>query len=226
MNKKAKKTLWAGAAAVVFLAATFTLWPQIDLIVSGWFFEASKGFFLADFPVFVFLHNLAHYGARILGVFLVAATIISYARRKALWGVSAKGWLFVFLGLLLAPGLLGNVILKDHWGRARPRDVVEFSGTENFSPALISQDAVRKNGSFVSGDAAFGFYLPSFAFIVSRRQSRRFFWGGMGMGALFGLARIAMGAHFLSDVFFAAVFMLATTAGLYALMFKRSKTRS
>jgi membrane-associated phospholipid phosphatase len=41
----------------------------------------------------------------------------------------------------------------------------------------------------------------------------------MGLGALFGGARILMGAHFLSDVLYAAVLMLLVANLLHRAMF-------
>ena len=102
--------------------------------------------------------------------------------------------------------------------------MTEFGGRAAFSPALIPQATAHRNGSFVAGDAAFGFYLTAFAYMFGR-NSRRVFWGGMAAGGAFGLARIMMGAHFLSDVLFAAFFMLLTIALLHALMFGRKDTR-
>jgi lipid A 4'-phosphatase len=211
--------------------ACFLVWPEADLIVSRWFYTPGKGFLLAANPLFLLVHDLAYYGARILGVTLVVLTVITALYRKAIWHVGSKGWLFLFLALLIGPGLTANVILKDNWGRARPREVTEFGGAATFSSAWIPQQHSHKNDSFVAGDAAFGFYLPCFAYVVSlpkkrdkQNKSRRLFWSGVGVGAVFGFARIAMGAHFLSDVFFAAFFMLAVEAALHAVMYRRQTT--
>lgn len=213
---------------VMLVLSCFLWWPEIDLTVSGWFYESDKKFSLAIHPLFLFMHSVAYYGARVLGVGLFVVAMVAFYR-KAVWGISGKAWLFLFIALMVGPVLLANVILKDHWGRARPREVAEFGGVYSFSPAWIPQQHARRNDSFVAGDAAFGFFLSSFAYVVplaaaSRRRekpnlSRRVFWGGMAAGSLFGFARIAMGAHFLSDVLFAAFFMLGTSALLHLAMF-------
>ena len=46
-------------------------------------------------------------------------------------GVPGRAAVFLVLSLLLGPGLLVNVILKDNWGRPRPGSVVEFGGTQS-----------------------------------------------------------------------------------------------
>jgi lipid A 4'-phosphatase len=215
----------AGLIAALVLAA-FVLCPRLDLTVSGWFAIPGHGFIWQDARLLQALSWLAYYGARALGVLLAAGGIAALLLRRPFVGFSAKAWLFLLLGLLLGPGLVANVVFKDHWGRARPREITEFGGKAAYSSPLVMQQGRGKNGSFVSGDAAFGFFLPSFAYAVPLRRSRRVFWGGMILGAVFGLARVISGAHFLSDVLFAAAFMLLTAAALYSAMFGWEETRS
>jgi lipid A 4'-phosphatase len=201
-------------------------WPQADPVVSGWFYRPGAGFYLAGQPALVFLHGVAYYGARMLGVLLAVGACIAALRRKPLGGMNAKDWLFLFLALLIAPGLVGNALLKDHWGRARPHEVTEFGGTASFSPALAPQPGAHRNGSFVAGDPCFGFYLTAFAYVLpGARARRRALYGGLAAGAVLGLARILMGAHFLSDVLFAAFFMPLTIALLHAAMYGPRETR-
>ena len=54
--------------------------------------------------------------------------------------------------LALAPGLLTNVILKSHWGRPRPIDVVEFGGDQHFVPWWDPRGDCPDNCSFVAGE--------------------------------------------------------------------------
>ena len=193
------------------------LWPQIDLFTSGLFYHEGQGFFLADNPILLTLHWLASPGAIFLGLGFAVLALITWKRRAPLGSLDAKAWLFLLLALIIAPGLVANVGFKDHWGRERPRDIVEFGGTKTFSPALTPHfENAHSNGSFVAGDGAFGFFLPAFAFVVPRPSSRRVFWGTLFAGSLFGATRILMGAHFLSDVLFAACFMLVSVTCVYA----------
>jgi lipid A 4'-phosphatase len=206
------------------------VWPNLDLIVSSWFYTSGEGFFLADHPAFVFMHVLAVRGAWALGFGFAACVLMTAFLRKNIAGINAKSWLFLLLALLIGPVLIANVGLKDHWGRARPREVMEFGGTAAFSPALQPQPAATRNGSFVSGDGAFGFYLPCFAYLVplnsNRKNSRQVFWCAMAAGGAFAFDRLAMGGHFLSDNLFAALLMLTATAALHAVMFGRDTTRA
>jgi len=77
--------------------------------------------------------------------------------------------IFSLLTLALGPGLLVNSLLKSHWGRARPIEVSAFGGARSFSPAYIIAQQCSRNCSFVSGDAAMGYYLIAFLFIARKR---------------------------------------------------------
>jgi lipid A 4'-phosphatase len=203
--------------------------PPLDLIVSGWFYKPGEGFYLAEHPAPVFLHMFAVRGAWTLGIFCAIFLPVAALRRRGFGGLRAKGWLYLLLALLIGPVLIANVALKDHWGRARPRELTEFGSYKNFSPALVPQAYPEPNESFVSGDGAFGFYLPCFAYLVPlgarSKESRRVFWLCMAGGVAIGAARVAMGAHFLSDVLFAGLLMLGVSAALHAIMYGKKSTR-
>ena len=214
--------LWLAAGLLILLA----FWPQLDLIVSGWFYRPGRGFPLDHAALFVALHRFGTQGAWILGIVLALGLSVCFLWRRPVFGLDRKAWFFLLAGLLLGPGLLANVILKDHWGRARPHQVTEFGGPLLFSPYYAPQPQAHKNGSFIAGDPAFGFYLPSFAYVTrSRRYPHGVFWGGMAVGCLLGFARLAMGGHFLSDVLCAGLFILAVTAALHAALYGPRATK-
>jgi lipid A 4'-phosphatase len=213
-------------ALFAVLLALPLAWPEADILVSGIFYRAGEGFFFGNNAGFSTLHFLAYDGARILGAAFAVLALVCLARRTALL-FPAKAWAFLLLALLIGPGLVANVGFKDHWGRARPREIVAFGGTQAFSPPLSPHfENARANGSFVSGDGAFGFFLPSFAYVALNRSKRRVFWGGMAAGLLFSFARLATGAHFLSDIIYAAFFMLASSAGVHAAMYGWGETKA
>jgi lipid A 4'-phosphatase len=207
------------------LLALPVVWPQLDLFASSLFYQGEQGFYLANNLILVTFHWLAFDGARALGVAFAFLAFIGFIRHKPLGGINGKAGLFLLMALLVGPGLVANAGLKDHWGRARPREVVEFGGNLPFTPVLEPHfERAHSNGSFVAGDGAFGFFLPAFAYIVPRRSSRRVFWGSMALGSVFGFVRLLMGAHFLSDILYSAAFMLATTALVHTLFYGKDKT--
>src|SRR5438105_14747348 len=99
----------------------------------------------------------------VLGV--IAALWLAIARRP-LWRLDGKVLVFLVAATALGPGLIANTVLKDHWGRARPNQVVEFGGARVFTPAPLLADQCARNCAFVSGHAALGFSLVSFALLM------------------------------------------------------------
>ena len=192
--------------------------------MAGWFYAptgptAGERFPLILNPLPRGIHYVARYGAWVLGAGLGFGLLWATLKNLAVMGLSKSAWLFLFVGLLVLPGLLANTILKDHWGRARPVQVEEFGGTAKFSPPAIIAGQCDKNCSFVAGDPSFAFYLCAFAYVVRRKYSRMVFLGGVMAGAVVGVARMAAGGHFFSDVVFSGVLMLFGMAALYAAMF-------
>jgi lipid A 4'-phosphatase len=111
--------------------------------------------------------------------------------------------------LAIGPGLIVNGILKEHWGRARPRDVTQFGGTRSFTPALVIADQCERNCSFSAGHPSAGFALAALGYAyLSRRRRRGAILAATGFGLLIGFARVAAGAHFLSDVLFSGLIVI------------------
>ncbi len=112
---------------------------------------------------------------------------------------------FLVLMLLLGPGLLVNVILKDNMGRARPAGITEFGGTNRYSGPW-QYDISPKQKSFPSGHASIAFYMMAPWFIFRRRHKKlglAFLGFGLSFGLLVGFSRMLQGGHFVSDVLWA-----------------------
>ena len=118
----------------------------------------------------------------------------------------------VTFSLILGPGVLVNSVFKEHWDRARPRQIQEFGGDKQFTPAWVVSNQCDRNCSFTSGHAAAGFAFVVMHFVA---RSRTWLWLGLASGALIGAARIAVGAHFLSDIVF-SFFLVYLVAALVA----------
>ncbi|WP_207481575.1 phosphatase PAP2 family protein [Arenibaculum pallidiluteum] len=222
-GRAARRAHWVGAAALTALVLLILV-PGIDIAVSRLFFEAGRGFIWRERPVPEFLHEAIQIGARALfAAFLLglAATLLRRWRagyERPLLGLACRDWFFLLATLLLAPGLLANTVLKDNWDRARPWQVEAFGGNRNHSPPLVLSDQCDHNCSFVAGDAAVGFYLHAFAYVV-RRRSGLVLAAGFAAGSLAGLLRIGMGGHFFSDVVFAGIFMVLAVGLIHALLY-------
>jgi len=201
--------------ALLAAGAVFLLAPGIDLATSRLFYDPQTGFALETWwPVQLVERSvpLVSWG---IGV-LVAAGAAALLRGRQIWRLDARALVFITLATTLGPGLLVNTALKDHWGRARPAQVEEFRGPLKFTAAPLTSDQCPRNCSFVSGHAALGFSLVSFAFLLpAGRRRRTAVLAALGFGAIVGLARIAGGRHFLSDVVDAGFLVIAISWILY-----------
>ena len=126
-------------------------------------------------------------------------------------------FLYLIAVVAIGPGLVVNVVFKDHWGRARPRDVVEFGGAKAFTPAFVISDQCPKNCSFVAGHPSMAFAMVALALVAARKRRAWLIALALTVGAVVGFGRIVQGGHFLSDVVFSAIFTVAVAAGLYRL---------
>lgn len=151
----------------------------------------------------LFLDALYDYGvwpADLLAIGALIALIVSIFR--SVLRRYRRTYIFLVLVLALGPGLLINMVLKEHWGRPRPREIVEFGGPKTF--LVVGERGIPGNGaSFPSGHASMGFYFLCLYVLWRGRRPRAARWGmvgGLAGGALMGFQRMAVGAHFLSDV--------------------------
>ncbi len=122
---------------------------------------------------------------------------------------------FVLLSVVLGPGLLGNVLLKDHWNHPRPREVVEFGGALRYVPTPLPG---REGGaSFPCGHCAVGFLYGIGWWIWRGHRARALASLSVGLlaGGLLGVGRMAAGAHFLSDILWSALLAFGVSHILY-----------
>ncbi len=212
--------IYGGLVAATVLA--FFLVPQIDLLISGWFYWPHQGFVLRDWAPLALIYHAVPWITWAVIVVLVVAGAWLILMERPLWRFDRKALLFVALSVALGPGLIANTLLKDHWGRARPTQIEAFGGTRHFTPAPLPAAQCPRNCSFVSGHAALGFSLVAFAFLLPPGATRlRGIAAALGFGGVIGLVRVAQGGHFLSDVVWAGLLVFGTTAILHWLIVEK-----
>jgi lipid A 4'-phosphatase len=192
--------------------ALFLLAPGVDLAVSRLFYEPQQGFVLATSPVLRFVDVAVPWlTSAILAIAAIGAAWLRLTGRP-IWRFDRNALIFLIAAFAIGPGIVTNTVLKDHWGRARPYQVEAFGGSQQFTPAPLPANQCDHNCSFVSGHAALGFTLIAFGLLLppGRRRTQAIA-AAIGFGALVGLARIAEGHHFLSDVVYAGLIVVATT---------------
>jgi lipid A 4'-phosphatase len=197
-------------------AVLLVAFADVDIGISRLFFD--HGFFLASQGWSHLLHQSVR-GFIVVSMVCVAG-IYAFNRltKRSLWGIDGKKVAYLFLVLVLGAGLIVNVALKDNFGRARPRDIEEFGGSEHFTPAFIVSDACDRNCSFSSGDSAGAFF--ALAFVLVSRRKRAVATAGVGFGVLVSASRIATGSHFFSDAVVSFFVMLLVADALYHYMFR------
>ena len=151
--------------------------------------------------------NSLYHLAPVPGLLLAAWALVTLCGGLIVttWRRYRRQAIFVLLLLALGPGLLVNVVLKDHLGRPRPRELAEFGGQHEFVQ-FWQPGSDEKNSSFPSGHAAIAFFTMAPWFIYRRENpavARVFLAGGLLFGSLVGLTRILQGAHFISDILWA-----------------------
>ncbi|MFT3730441.1 MAG: phosphatase PAP2 family protein [Hyphomicrobium sp.] len=218
--------VWGGVIVGAIAALVFFLFPQIDLKTSELFYRGDgvfvgKGGNLllegAD-ATFAGVVRLALYSAFVvICIITVAGIVASAVLKRDVFGLGFLKWLFLGACLLIGPGFISNVVLKDHWGRARPVHVTEFGGKKAYSPALVPSDQCRRNCSFIAGEAAMMYATFFAAAFLFPAIGRKLILTGAVVGFLSGLIRVSQGAHFLSDVIFAGVAMALTVAAIHTI---------
>lgn len=206
--------LWIATIGLGIIAgAVFLAMPEIDLAAARIFYAPETGFVGRRLWVEVFRQAFVvlYFGT----VALCLVGLIVVWRKRAQWlGLEKRRWLFLAACLAAGPGLVANLVLKDHWGRARPAQVVAFGGTKRFTPPLAISNQCHRNCSFVSGEASSTYVTFYAAAALFPQWSAALAIAGTVAGLATGLIRMAQGAHFLSDIVLAGVFMALTVLTL------------
>lgn len=222
---RSRAAFLVGGGLAVLCAVLFLVFPRLDIFTSQLFFDASQtpqgqaiGFWLGQNQILNFSFKAVDVIARIVLVGAIGLLIIRSLKKHAGFLPTA----IVTLSLILGPGVLVNSVLKEHWDRARPRQIQEFGGDKQFTPAWVVSGQCDRNCSFTSGHAAAGFAFVVMHFVT---RSRGWLWLGLVCGSLIGATRVAVGAHFLSDILF-SFFLVYLTAALVARILVKIGVRS
>lgn len=195
--------------------------PGIDIAISRLFFDGRFPLREHWWP------RLLHEGMVYFLTLIVSTVIVIYICnrlfKRDLWGIDGRKVAYLVLVLTVGAGLIVNLGFKDHFGRARPREIVEFGGTRQFTPAFVVSDQCDKNCSFSSGEGAGGFFCVAVAMALTRR--RIFHAAAIATGLMVSFSRVASGAHFFSDVVVSFFVMLIVADVLCFYMLRRGDQR-
>lgn len=156
-----------------------------------------------DFP-WSLLYHVGTYPA-LLAVLAALAVLLMGFRRPAFARFRRQS-VYLVLVMAFGPGVIANTLLKDHWGRPRPREVQALGGLHPYEP-ILTMDPLSPGKSFPCGHATMGFFFFAAYFLLRTRHPAAARWslvGALGFGVAIGWARVVQGGHFPSDVLWAA----------------------
>ncbi len=139
-----------------------------------------------------------------------------------------RGAAFLFLVLVIGPGLVVNTTFKEHWGRPRPRDLVRYGGKEEYRK-VWTWPGKQGGNSFPSGHAATAFYLFVPYFLLRRNRPGRaaaILAFGIVCGLVMGIARMTQGGHYASDVVWSGGFTWLVAVAMDRLLLPESEEKS
>ena len=181
------------------------------------FWSANGGWHLEDNGWVQFLYQYGSWPALIFaGSSLVVCISSLFAP-----GLKPKRFFcgFIVIALIVGPGFLVNTVFKGFYGRPRPRQVIEFGGSQVFRP-LGEPTFDSRSKSFPSGHASMGFFwfAPSvFLWQRHRRIAISFAVVALFHGGIMSIGRMAQGGHWFSDNLWAAGVVYLSSWAIYCI---------
>jgi lipid A 4'-phosphatase len=211
MSKMTNPLWWLLPVTLFALITPFT--PSWDMAIARYFYQ--KGQFMTT-PFYDFVFQYASYPAFAVAFSALMPLFVPCLKKwRAASGV-------LLLSMALGAGLITHTLLKDRWGRPRPRQLMEFGGHQPFRPYYLPNffHQPEPSKSFPCGHCTMGFYFFALGLVCQRRGLRYLSYAiAVALGLLLGFTRMAQGGHFLSDVLASALIMWLV-AGLLVRLFK------
>lgn len=214
---KVRFHLLVGVILLGVIGAFFWFDPRVDQWASGLAYEHGQ-FLLAHaswaYAIRRFMNALVWFT---IGLSAIGFFVAWFWKGKPQW-LTQRVCLYIVLCFAIAPGLLVNAVLKNHWGRPRPLQTNLFGGHDAYQKVWVKSDVCPTNCSFVCGDCAAAFAF--FCFVPLVRRKKTVFTVVALFGLLLGAIRLLQGGHYLSDVLSAYAIDYIVIMALYGLMFK------
>jgi membrane-associated PAP2 superfamily phosphatase len=216
-------------AVAIVTGVAFGVYPDLDLRVARHFYaveDASHNTFaFRIYPPVMMARNLGLWVGTVLVIPAVLALLVKLILPRRKLFIPGRAVVFLISTMILAPGLLVNVLLKDHWGRPRPIDVTQFGGQDQFVAWWDPRGSCPSNCAFVSGDVSGAFWTVAPAALALPQWRALAYGAALALGTGMAAIRVMAGAHFPSDVIFAGVFTFLVIWAVYALIYRWPRTR-
>ncbi len=215
------------SAITILALVIFALFPEIDLKVTHFFF------FDGQFPLrgnVSPLHNVGSlaldYTVRICcilsALICLGAIVFQYTRKfipavlqnlgdklRSYIKFTNKQLKYLFLVIVITPGIIVHWVMKPIWERARPVNVTEFGGEKTYT-TFYHLHAHMDGNSFPSGHAAMAFALVALGYMVAPEKRKKVLFITICYAILASACRVWQGSHFISDVTFSGLLTLWT----------------
>jgi membrane-associated PAP2 superfamily phosphatase len=213
-----------GLAALVGLL--FGLYPALDLALERPFFDPGVvGFWGSINPALNALRDLSRLIVTLLAAPAILAVTVKLVRPRRPMLLPGRAAVLMVVTLALGPGVVTNLILKNHWGRPRPIDVVAFGGDQPFVPWWDPRGTCPENCSFVAGEPSGAFWTLAPAAMLPPAWRAPAYGAALVFGAGVGLLRMAGGGHFFTDVVFSGIFTFLLIWLVHGVLFRWRATR-
>ena len=213
-------------AIAAVIGVVFGVYPNLDIDISRLFLDPhTKAFWVGGTPWEQTLREAARWLITliVLPAFIAIVGKLILPNRRML--VNGSTALFLTLTLAIGPGLIANLILKDHWARARPIDIMSFSATDRFTPWWYPTGSCDSNCSFIAGEPSGAFWTVAAAAVAPPQWRILAYGAAIAFGAGIGVLRIAAGGHFFTDVVFAGVIVYLVIWVMHGVIFRWPATR-
>lgn len=199
------------------LLLALIVFPEIDIGISALFYSNDLSFFYKNSFVLELIFRAIPFITKLFVAICFSYLAYISLKHKDIKRVIRSWAFFLCISAAIAPGLTVNYLLKENFGRARPRQIKEFAGEKSFSKAFVISNQCKTNCSFSSGHAAMAFYFSAIAYILNFSYFNRVYLFTLIFGFIVGLSRIMVGGHFASDVVASCFIILLLNHLMYLL---------
>lgn len=196
--------LYVLVAIAAATTAISLIGPNIDVAIAGLFFDPATRHFVGEGnPYLTALRD----NGTVAVVTCIGVAILGMMRLLPwrLPSIPPRNAIALTVALIVGPGLLVNVLFKNHYGRPRPIEVTQFGGDLKFVDWWNPNGACEGNCSFMSGEGTTAVWMFGPAMLVPPP------WRGLAIAAaaLFAAGinalRMSTGSHFFSDLLIGAI---------------------
>lgn len=194
--------------ALLYLAMiVLALRPATDIAVAALFHEPAG--FVGATPAGVAARYVAWATPFLLLAALTTAWLAARAGRLApRRAPSGRALVVLAAAMALGPGLVVHAGLKELSHRPRPVATLAFGGPDAFRPWYRFDGACRHNCSFASGETAAAGWTIAAAALTPPPFGAPALAAALVFTVVTGVWRMALGAHWMSDVSGAALIMV------------------